>query len=340
VVASYAVGWALVRNLPEPLARRLFTLLGDLVWWRRGKGVRRLEANLGRVLAASVPAAGDPAANAPAAGVPAANAPAAGVPAAAGAAALLEARVRSLSRAAMRSYLRYWLEVFRLPVTSRERIIAGMRMTNESILRAAVASGRGAIAALPHMGNWDHAGAWAALTGLPFTTVAERLQPESLFDRFVAFRTSIGMEVVPLTGGAFPPYDVLADRLRAGGLICLLADRDLTASGVSVDFFGEPARMPAGPAALALDTGAALLPVTLAYDPDGWHVHIHPEVPVPAEGTRAEKITTMTQAVADVFAAGIAAAPQDWHMLQRLWVADLNPARDPARLGAAAEPAA
>lgn len=310
VDAAYAAGWALVRNLPESLARRLFVLLADLAWWRHGKGVRRLEANLRRVLAASSSAGG------------------AGTAGRAGAAPA--AQVRSLSRAAMRSYLRYWLEVFRLPVTSRDRIVNGMRMINEPILRAAVAAGRGTVTALPHMGNWDHAGAWAVLTGLPLTTVAERLQPESLFDRFVAFRTSIGMEVVPLTGGAAPPYDVLAERLRAGGLICLLADRDLTAAGVTVDFFGEPARMPAGPAALALDTGAALLPVTLAYDPDGWQVHIHPEVPVPPSGSRAEKIAVMTQAVADVFAAGIAAAPQDWHMLQRLWVADLDPARLPA----------
>ena len=308
VDTAYAAGWTIVRGLPESVARVLFVLLADAVWWRRGKGVRRLEANLRRVLAG-------------------------------GGGRVDEATLRATSRAGMRSYLRYWREVFRLPTTSRERIVTGMRMTNEDILRTAVGSGRGAIAALPHMGNWDHAGAWAVLTGLPFTTVAERLRPESLFDRFVAFRTSIGMEVIPLSGGTQPPFAVLAERLRAGGLVCLLADRDLTAAGVDVDFFGEPARMPAGPAALALETGAALLPVTLAYDPDVWYVQIHPEVARPATGSRSEQIAAMTQAVADVFAAGIAAAPQDWHMLARLWLSDLDPARAQQPTGGSTGPA-
>jgi KDO2-lipid IV(A) lauroyltransferase len=176
------------------------------------------------------------------------------------------------------------------------------------------------------MANWDHAGAWAVLSGLPFTTVAERLQPEALFDRFVAFRASLGMEVLPLTGGERPPFPVLADRLRAGRLVCLLADRDLTARGVPVTFFGEPTRMPAGPAALALQTGAALVPVTLWFTSAGTRARIHPELPRPPGPDRPAVIRTMTQALADVFAAGIAEHPADWHMLQRLWLADLDPA--------------
>jgi lauroyl/myristoyl acyltransferase len=180
------------------------------------------------------------------------------------------------------------------------------------------------------MGNWDHAGAWLAATGVPFTTVAERLEPDSLFERFVEFRESLGMEVIPLTGGERPPYDILADRLRGGGTLCLLADRDLTATGVEVDFFSSPARMPAGPAALAHDTGAALVPVTLTYpDRDTWGARIHPEVAVPGEGDRADKVRAMTQQMADAFAEGIADAPQDWHMLQRVWVADLDATRLP-----------
>jgi KDO2-lipid IV(A) lauroyltransferase len=201
-------------------------------------------------------------------------------------------------------------------------------------LRDAVKAGNGMILALPHMGNWDHAGAWLVGSGVPFTTVAERLEPASLFDRFVEFRESLGMEVIPLTGGERPPYEVLAERLRAGGTLCLLSDRDLTATGVEVDFFGLPARMPAGPAALAHDTGAALLPVTLWYpDRYRWGGRIHPQVPVPKTGSRAEKIHAMTQQVADAFAESIAAHPQDWHMLQRVWVADLDPARTPTAVG-------
>jgi KDO2-lipid IV(A) lauroyltransferase len=118
--------------------------------------------------------------------------------------------------------------------------------------------------------------------------------------------------------------------LRAGGTLCLLGDRDLTATGIEVDFFGSAARMPAGPAALAHDTGAALLPVTLFYpDRRDWGARIHPQVVVPTAGERADKIRVMTRHVADAFAEGIADHPQDWHMLQRVWVDDLDPDRLP-----------
>jgi lauroyl/myristoyl acyltransferase len=230
---------------------------------------------------------------------------------------------QDLTREAVRSYARYWCEVFRLPVTSRERVVSGMHTVGEERFRAAVAAPTGTVLALPHSGNWDHAGAWCGATGAPFTTVAERLQPESLFDRFLAFRRSLGMEVLPLTGGERPPYPVLEERLRAGGTLCLLADRDLSARGVDVQFFGATARMPAGPASLALATGAVLLPVTLAFTDDGWLCTWHEAVP-------HTDVPTMTQALADAFAAGIAAHPADWHMLQRLWLDDLAPG-DPRR---------
>ena len=228
-----------------------------------------------------------------------------------------------LVRPALRSYARYWCEVFRLQVIPGERVLAATTTEGEDVFRAAVARGDGVVLALPHSGNWDCAGAWMGASGMPFTTVAERLEPESLFDRFVAFRSSLGMEVVPLTGGARPPYEVLTERLEAGGTLCLLADRDLSARGVDVTFFGEAARMPAGPASLCLQTGAVLLPVTLAFTEGGWHVRWHEEVP-------HTDVPTMTQALADAFADGIARHPADWHMLQRLWLADLPP-DDPRR---------
>ncbi len=123
-----------------------------------------------------------------------------------------------------------------------------------------LAAGRGVVLALPHSGNWDMAGVWLAQTHGTFTTVAERLQPESLYQRFIAYRESLGFEVLPLSGGDRPPFEVLCERLRANRVVCLMAERDLTRTGVEVDFFGEPTRMPAGPAKLAIETGAALLP--------------------------------------------------------------------------------
>lgn len=285
----YGLGWAGVKKLPEPAAVALGRRIADYAWKKRGKSVLRLESNLARV----VPDAGPE-------------------------------RLRELSQAGMRSYMRYWMESFRLPAMDPKRFGTDVDLTDDHILREAVASGRGVIAALPHLANWDLAGAWVTgHLGVPFTTVAERLKPESLYDRFVAYRESLGMEVLPHNGGS--SFGTLARRLRSGGLICLVADRDLSASGVEVDFFGSAARMPAGPALLAQQTGAVLLPVTLYYG-ESPHLYgrIHPEVAVPTTGTRAEKTAAMTQAMADAFAQGIAEHPQDWHMLQRLWLDDLE----------------
>ncbi|MFF2008889.1 phosphatidylinositol mannoside acyltransferase [Streptomyces sp. NPDC058195] len=290
----YGLGWTAVKKLPEPAARALFRTLADQVWKRRGKGVLRLESNLARVVPEASPA-----------------------------------RLAELSRAGMRSYMRYWMESFRLPTWSPARIKASIDVTGAHRLTDGLDAGRGVILALPHLGNWDLAGAWVTTDlKVPFTTVAERLKPETLYDRFVAYREGLGMEVLPHSGGA--AFGTLARRLRAGGLVCLVADRDLSASGVEVTFFGGTARMPAGPALLAQQTGALLLPVTLGYDATPvMKARIHPPVEVPGSGSRTEKTSSMTQALADAFAVGIADHPEDWHMLQRLWLADLETREEP-----------
>jgi KDO2-lipid IV(A) lauroyltransferase len=226
------------------------------------------------------------------------------------------------------------MEVFRLPVISREQILVGT-VTNggEQAAFAQMAAGRGVVFALPHTGNWEVAGAWIIARGAgKFTTVAERLKPESVFLRFLAFRESLGFEVLPASGGN-SRFGVLAQRLRAGGMVCLPADRDVTGGGIDVEFFGQKARMKGGPAALAVQTGAALLPAVLWFEGRGWGVHIYPEVPVPAEGSRRDKIAAMTQQMARDFEAGIAAHPEDWHMLQRVFAEDFDPARLPAAAG-------
>ncbi len=290
----YGLGWSTVKTLPEPVAVRLGRGIADLAWKRRGTSVQRLESNYARVVPGASPQ-----------------------------------RLAELSRAGMRSYLRYWMESFRLPAWSAERVRDGFDPKDLHHLTDALAEGRGVVLALPHLANWDLAGAWVTTKlGIPFTTVAERLKPETLYDRFVAYREGLGMEVLPHSGGS--AFGTLARRLRDGGLVCLVADRDLSASGTEVSFFGETARMPAGPALLAQQTGAQLVPVTLWYDESPvMQGRLHPPVEVPGTGTRAEKTSVMTQALADAFATGIAEHPEDWHMLQRLWLADLDPARAP-----------
>jgi len=229
----------------------------------------------------------------------------------------------------MRSYARYWLEALRLPVMPAGRLAAGMHDTGH--IRAAfecLAAGRGVVFALPHMGNYELTGAWVIAKGTgSITTVAERLTPESVYDRFVAFREGLGIEVLPASGGTSSAFGILAQRLRAGKPVGLVCDRDVTGGGIEVEFFGEKARVMGGPAALAVQTGAALVPVILWFEGDHWGVHIHEEIPVPAEGDSTQKAAAMMQQVARVFEAGIRAHPQDWHMLQKVFVADLDPAR-------------
>jgi KDO2-lipid IV(A) lauroyltransferase len=275
----------------------MFSVIAQFVWLRQGRGVRQLEANLSRVM-------------------PTASA----------------IRLKSMSRKGMHSYMRYWCDTFRLPDWSEARLLATCRVVGDEPVRKALADKRGVVMALGHLGNWDHAGAWSTVALAPVTTVAERLRPEELFQRFLAFRQRLGMEVLPLTGGG-DLFGILVRRLRSGGFVPLLADRDLSASGVPVTLFGETVRMAAGPAWLSLVTGAALFPVTIHYErlppgaPARWGivVEFHDEVEPPEKGSGPEKIGVMTQACADVLAGGIAQFPQDWHMLQRVFVADLVP---------------
>jgi KDO2-lipid IV(A) lauroyltransferase len=151
-------------------------------------------------------------------------------------------------------------------------------------------------------------------------TVAERLRPERLFDEFVAFRQSLGMSILPLSGGS-PPLLTLAEHLRDGGFVCLLADRELGRSGVEVTLCGHRARVPGGPALLARETGAALVPATLGYVGDDLEISFHEEVVV-EEGKQG--VARAMQQVADAFGEGLRAHPEDWHMMQRVFTDDLT----------------
>jgi phosphatidylinositol dimannoside acyltransferase len=281
--AGYLSGWRLVRLLPEATAQALFRRIADEVHRRDGRSVRRLRANLAVVR----PGLGSE-------------------------------ELDALTRDAVRSYLRYWCESFRLPSWPVEDLVRRTRTVGEHHVRDALAQGRGVVVPLPHTANWDWAGAWACAEVAPLMTVAERLRPERLYDEFVAYRRTLGMEILPLTGG-----DAVLPRLerwvRDGGLVCLLADRDLSRTSVEVALCGAPAHLPRGPAVLARRTGAPLVPVTLHYGEDTMTLTFHPPVPH-AEGD--EGVVAMMQGVADAFTAGLRAHPQDWHMMQRVFSGD------------------
>jgi KDO2-lipid IV(A) lauroyltransferase len=288
-----------VRAVPRPIAAAGFRAGADFATRKNGKGVRRLRDNLRRVVGPAVS----------------------------------EAELDQLVRDGMRSYLRYWQDAFRLPSLPRDRHATYFQLVDDGVqlLADAVRAGTGAVVALPHAGNWDAAGAYVAAHGLPIITVAERLKPESLYQRFLEFREELGMEILPLHGGERPPLDILTDKLRQAYVVPLLADRDLSARGVEVEFFGGRTRMPAGPAVLALRTSAPLYSVDMWYQPDGPRGRLTLVEP-PTAGALDERVRATTQLIADNFAAGIARHPTDWHMLQRLWLDDLapRPVADPA----------
>ena len=287
---AFAFGWSIVRRLPARAAYATFDRAADLIWRKRGEGVLQFERNQARI---------HPDASA--------------------------AELRELSRLGMRSYLRYWCDAFRLPTWSHEQILNTQDLEDKHLMDEAVAAGRGAIMVVTHSGNWDHAAAWGCLRYGGLTTVVERLKPEGLYRRFLAFRESLGMEIIPT--GEPDIIRALAQRLKEGRLVPLMGDRDIGRNGVVVELFGEPASLPAGPALLALLTGAPLLPVCLWFDGPMSTGRVYPAVAVPTSGTRDEQIHAITQGVARAFEAGIREHSADWHMMQPVWIADLDPAR-------------
>lgn len=277
----YFIGWRIVRWLPEKATYSLFHKIADILVKRNGKSVQRLRLNLSRTQP----------------GITSLN-------------------LDLLVIDAMRSYMRYWCDTFRFPDWSKQRVVQTVAVTNEHLLMEAIAAKTGVIVALPHAGNWDHAGAYFCAKGVPLVTVAERLKPEKLFLKFLSYRESIGMEVLPLDGRVL---ETLADRLRGGALVALVADRDLSRSGIEVDFFGAPARMPAGPALLAIRTNAPLITAFVSYTDTGVHIDFK-NVVLPSSGSEREMVQEIVQMTARHFEDGIARRPEDWHMLQRIWI--------------------
>ena len=281
-IAAYAyfAGWRIVRWLPEKSAYRLAYAVADVLTKRNGKNVSRLRSNLRRTKPDITPLDLD-----------------------------------LLVFNAMRSYMRYWCDTFRFPDWSSQRVRESVSVTNEHLLTDAIAAKTGVIVTLPHAGNWDHAGAYFCAKGIPLVTVAERLKPEKLFLKFLEYRQAMGMEVLPLDGRVL---GALAQRLRQGALVALVADRDLSRTGIDVEFFGGPSRMPAGPALLALKTDAPLITAFVSYTESGIHIDFN-EVSIPTSGSDEAKVSQIVQNMAHLFETGISAYPQDWHMLQRIW---------------------
>ena len=283
---AYLFAWRLVGVLPEKIAYAIGARISDYVYKKNGKGVKRLRGNYARI---------NP--------------------------SLSEKDLNELTKDGMRSYLRYWIDTFRLNKWSKEKIIQSTTVENEHLLRDPIKSKQGCLVVLPHAGNWDHAAAYFCSTGINLATVAEKLKPEAIFLKFLEHRESIGIEVLHTEQKVIP---TLLDRLHNGKLVALVADRDLSKNGVEVDFFNGIAKMPSGPARLILNSNAAFISAYITYTSKGIHIEFKEIGPKPTTGTEDEKILVLTQLMADNFAQGVKKSPIDWHMLQRIWIDEKN----------------
>jgi len=277
----YLLAWKIVRSLPEESAYRLFARIAKRSVRRESISFNRLKANLRRVK-------------------PQAS----------------ESELNEIAARGMESYLRYWCDAFRLPTWSKERIVSTVTVDGEEKFRALVAEGKGVIVSLPHSGNWDHAGAYFSATGIPIISVAEQLKPERVFKAFLRYRERIGIRIYGTSENVIP---ILNKHLANGEVVALVADRDLSKSGIEVNFFDGIAKMPSGPALLALRNDSYLVIAHVTYTDQGIHIKFS-EPLLPNSNSEKSKIEDLTQQSADIFAAGIAKSPEDWHMLQKIWI--------------------
>jgi KDO2-lipid IV(A) lauroyltransferase len=278
----YLFAWKLIAVLPEKSAYKLADYVSDRIYKKNGKGIKRLRGNYGRVMPEYSPQ-----------------------------------KLEELTKLGMRSYLRYWFDTFRLSKWSKNRIISTTQVIRENLLRDPIQSKQGCIVALPHAGNWDHAAAYFCSTGITLTAVVEKLKPEAIFKKFLAYRESIGIEAISHKEKTIP---ILTERLQAGKLIALVADRDMSRNGIEVNFFGKTSKMPSGPAILAIKTGAPLITAYVRYTPGGIEIIFDETLKPTNSGSEEEQIKIITQSMADNFAKRIKENPVDWHMLQRIWI--------------------
>ena len=282
----YLFAWKLIGLLPEKSAYKLSKVISDRIYRKNGKGVKRLRGNYQRVMPN-----------------------------------MSEREIEDLTKDGMRSYLRYWFDTFRLNKWSKSRIIETTFVVRENLLRDPIATKQGCIIALPHAGNWDHAAAYFCSTGITLTAVVEKLKPEAIFKKFLAYRQSIGIEAISHKEKTMP---ILMERLNQGKLIALVADRDMSRNGIEVNFLGGIAKMPAGPAILALKTGSPLVTAYIRYLEKGIEITFDETIKLQVAGSEEEQIKIITQSMADNFAKRIKDSPVDWHMLQRIWVDEEN----------------
>lgn len=282
VGVGYRLAWFLTRKLPEPWAARLFEALGRRSYRRNEFRRSRVSANLRTVVPPD--------------------------------------RLEATTREAFRTYSRYWMETFRLPDLPSHELTRRFAVEGIEHVEKAYAAGAGAVLATMHLGNWDAGGRWVA-ERWPLTAVVEVLRPRKLFERFVDHRRALGMEIIALER----EQDVTGAcvrHLQEGRLLALVADRDLSGTGIEVEMFGRRAKLPPGPAVLSLRTGAPLIPAVITMTPGGcWQAFVYPPVERAGSADDREVVEDMTRILARSFEEFVLRDPSQWHaMFQRYWL--------------------
>ena len=278
----YSVLWRIVRLLPERSAYSLFAAIANRAYRKNGRRIQRLRFNYQKVFPYKT-----------------------------------DSEIEELVKSGVRNAMRYWCDTFRISDWDQARVAGTVSTENSELFLKSVKSGNGVIVALPHSGNWDHAGLYYCSQGITVHTVAEHLKPERLFRKFLAHRERMGIKVLDLEAKV---TGELISRLNDGELVALVADRDLSQSGVDVEFFGSNARMPAGPALLAYRTKAHLITAYVSYTTLGINIKFNGPFEVDRQNSEAQEVQRLTQSLANQFAEDIRNAPSSWHMQQRIFI--------------------
>ncbi len=231
-----------------------------------------------------------------------------------------EGEITEAARQMFGWYGRYWAEVFWFRASRTDWILEHVDVEGEVPVFAARDAGRGIIFAVAHLGNWEVAAPFSNSLGLPIMSVAEELPNRRITEWFVQTRAEYGIEI--FIAGRGSPLTSLARGLKEGKVAALVADRDVTGTGVEVEFFGERTTMPMGPAALAEMTGAALFPIGTFFDGDRYRLVAYPEIEPADHENRAERVALRTQVLAHAFERIIGEAPTQWHLFQPNWPSD------------------
>jgi lauroyl/myristoyl acyltransferase len=220
-------------------------------------------------------------------------------------------------RGVFRHGARNYYDLLTLPRFGAADLRARVAVHGWEHLEAARAAGRGVLLVTAHLGSVSLVGQMFAIGGCPAGVVVESVQPPALLELLVRLRGSQGSAVLPVGPGLLR---AIVEALGRNELIALFSDRDVLGSGLELRFFDAPTRLPGGAAALALRTGAAVLPGFTVRTTDGRHVMwLEPPLALTRTGDARADLQANTARIARVLEAAIRRYPEQWTVFQPVW---------------------